>query len=113
MDNLFANRHDIKLRHADDAIKIMESGLPGMIFTLNDIDRNFFNLKNKILGDTFQKFATYRYPVAVILPRDHPFGERVTELAREHSNHNLIRFCTSIEDAKKWMTETLQAMNRD
>lgn len=108
IDDLLASSHHIRLVSADDAISVMESGFPGMIFTLNDIDEDFFDLKNGVLGETFQKFVNYRYPIAVVLPRDHNFGIRVTELAREHSLHTHIRFCSSVEDAKKWMTNTLK-----
>ncbi|MES3016599.1 MAG: DUF4180 domain-containing protein [Bacteroidota bacterium] len=103
IDDLLASKNNITLSTPDDAVRVLETGLPGMIFTMDDISKDFFDLKNGILGDTFQKLANYRYPIAVVLPADHGYGIRVTELAREHSKHSLIRFCQNIEEAKEWM----------
>jgi hypothetical protein len=107
IENLLASRHNLKLSCAEDANEIIGSGLPGVIFTLNEIGKDFFVLKNRILGETFQKLVTYHFPIAVVLQKNHEFGERVTELAREYSKHNCIRFCHTLEDAKQWMTHIL------
>lgn len=107
IDNLLADSHEIILRDAEDAIAVMETGLPGMIFTLADIDSDFFDLKNGQLGDTFQKFVNYRFPIAIVLPEDHSFGLRITELAREHARHSVVRFFVTLADAKNWMTQVI------
>ena len=111
ISNLFASKHRIRLASVDDAFEIIGSGLPGMIFTLDDIDPNFFTLKNQILGDTFQKLINYHFPIAVVLPENHPFGERVTELAREHARHNTIRFCRTLDEAAIWMVDKIRKSN--
>lgn len=113
IENLLASKHGIRLACVDDANEIIGSGLPGVIFTLDDIGKDFFALKNKILGEVFQKLVTYQYPIAVVLPENHGFGDRVTELAREHSRHNCIRFCSTVEDAKLWMAHTLNDKMED
>ncbi|MFA4871015.1 MAG: DUF4180 domain-containing protein [Pedobacter sp.] len=105
VNDLLASKYNIKLSKPEDAITILETGLAGMIFTQNDIGKEFFDLKNGILGETFQKLVNYRFPIAVVLHADHDFGLRVTELAREHSKHPIIRFCQDIEEAKAWMTQ--------
>lgn len=107
IDNLLASKHNLKLNDVSDAIEIIGSGLPGVIFTTDDIGKSFFELKNGILGETFQKIANYQFPIAIVLPINHDFGDRVTELAREHCKHNCIRFCTTIEDAKLWIMQKL------
>ncbi|GAB3923936.1 DUF4180 domain-containing protein [Mucilaginibacter myungsuensis] len=101
--DLLASTHGLQLASTDDAYKILESGLPGVIFTRADIADEFFNLKNGILGEVFQKLINYRFPIVVVLPADHGFGDRITELAREHSRHNGIRFCTTLADAEQWI----------
>lgn len=111
IDNLFANKHGIRLASVDDAFEIIGSGLPGMIFTVDDIDPSFFTLKNQILGNTFQKLINYHFPIAVVLPEDHAFGMRVTELAREHARHNTIRFCRTLEEAVIWMDNKINTCN--
>lgn len=111
VDNLFANKHGIRLTSVNDAFEIIGSGLPGMIFTLDEIDPSFFILKNQVLGETFQKLINYHFPVAVVLPKDHEFGERVTELAREHSRHNTIRFCQTLDEAMIWMDNKIKNRN--
>ncbi len=103
VNNFLASQHKLKLSHAEDAITVMESGMSGMIFTPDDIDEHFFDLKNGLLGETFQKFVNYRFPIAIVLPADHNFGIRVTELAREHARHDVIRFFQDVEEAKAWM----------
>lgn len=107
IEDLLASKHNIQLACVDDANTIIGSGLPGVIFTIDDIGEDFFVLKNRILGETFQKLITYRYPIAIVLPDNHGLGERVTELAREHAVHECVRFCSTLEDAKLWMADTL------
>ena len=107
MKELLASNYGIKLSSENDAITVLETGAPGMIFTINEFGEDFFDLKNGILGGTFQKFANYRFPVAIVLPADHNFGLRVTELAREHAKHSLIRFCTNISEAEQWLNQKL------
>lgn len=107
IEDLLASKHGIKLTCVDDANNIIGSGLPGVIFAIEDIGKDFFVLHNRVLGETFQKLITYHYPIAIVLPENHGFGERVTELAREHSIHNCVRFCSTIEDAELWMVNTL------
>jgi len=106
-ENLLASTNNFKLTGPGDALDVMSRGVKGMIFTLDDIGEDFFDLKNRIAGETFQKFATYNFPVVFVVPADHGLGERVTELAREHKRHNLIRFCETVAEAGDWLTEKL------
>jgi hypothetical protein len=54
------------------------------------------------LGSIFQKLVNYRFTVAIVLPADHGFGPRVTELAREHRHHPVIRFFATLDEAEAW-----------
>lgn len=108
VNDFLASKYNIRLSQPEDAITILETGLAGMIFTMDDIDEKFFDLKNGILGETFQKLVNYRFPIAVVLHADHDFGLRVTELAREHSKHPIIRFCQDIDEAKTWISQVVE-----
>ena len=103
MSNLLAKENNLKLRNLDDAMDILASGLPGCIFTLDDLSNDFFHLSNRVAGEVFQKFVNYNFKAAFILPSNHALGERVTELARDHARHNCIRFFETIEQADMWL----------
>lgn len=105
MSDLLAAKNNFKLCNVDDALDIIGSGLPGCIFTLNDIRSDFFDLKNRIVGNVFQKFANYSFKAAFIIPTDHQLGVRVTELMRDHAAHNCVRFFKTIEEAEKWINK--------
>ena len=83
LNALLAGENGVTLHSTDDALDVMSSGLPGCIFTPEDLHPDFFDLKNGIAGDIFQKFINYNYRVAFVIPADHGYGERVTELMRD------------------------------
>lgn len=103
--SLYASGHNLKLTGVQDVYDIIGSGLPGLIFTMDDLSPVLFNLSNGILRECFQKLVNYRFPIAIVFPETHPYGERITELAREHARHPLIRFCKTNEEAERWMGE--------
>lgn len=105
MKEYLASTYGIKLQSELDAIAVLETGMPGMIFTTTELSHEFFELNNGILGAVFQKFANYRYPVAIVLPANHRYGPRVTELAREHAKHSIIRFCEDTQQAFDWLSQ--------
>ena len=111
MDGLLARDNNLQLNNVDDALSVIGSGLLGCIFTVSELGTDFFDLSNRIAGDVFQKFATYRYPIAIVLPDNHGLGDRVTELAREYAKHNCIRFCTTEDQAQIWLKSVLATEN--
>ena len=104
MISLLAKENGLVLLSTNDALDVLSSGLPGCIFTPGDVHPEFFDLQNGIAGDIFQKFINYGFRVAFVTPPEHGYGERITELMRDHRNHPCVRFFTSIEDATRWLT---------
>ncbi len=100
--NFLAGDNGLGLRSLDDAMNVLSSGLPGCIFTLEDVSPEFFDLRNGLAGEVFQKFVNYKFRVVFVLPPEHGLGERITELAREHRNHPCVRFSTTLEEAEEW-----------
>ncbi len=103
MTSLLASDAGLKLHTEDDALDIMVSGLPACILLPDDLHADFFHLENGILGAVFQKFVNYGFRVALVLPEDHSYGDRVTELVRDHRRHPCIRFFPSVEAAEAWL----------
>ena len=104
MTTLLASAHNLSLQSEADALDVLSSGLAGCIFTPEDVHPEFFDLQNGIAGEIFQKFVNYNFRVAFIVTADHQFGERVTELIRDHSRHPCIRFFETVEAAESWLT---------
>lgn len=103
MSSRLARDHGLRLARPDDVLDVIGSGVERCIFTLDDLPADFFDLKNRLAGEVFQKLVNYRCQVAIIVPADHGLGERVTELAREHAHHPVVRFFPSIEAALAWV----------
>lgn len=97
-----AGDHGLRLAQPDDVLNVIGSGVHRCIFTLDDLPSDFFELKNRMAGEVFQKLVNYQCQVAIVVPADHGLGERVTELAREHARHPVVRFFPSIEAALAW-----------
>lgn len=104
MTSLLASDNNLNLHNETDALDVLSSGLAGCIFTPQDVHPEFFDLQNGIAGEIFQKFVNYNFPVAFIVSADHQFGDRVTELIRDHSRHPSIRFFETVEAAEAWLT---------
>lgn len=98
-----ANDHGLYLDSVSDALAVVGSGLAGCIFTEADVRHDFFDLRNGIAGEVFQKFVNYNLKVAFIVPSDHDYGPRVAELIRDHKMHASVRFFESIEEANSWL----------
>lgn len=105
MSSLIAKEVGIKLHTENDALDLIASGLSACIFTVEDLHPQFFDLRNGIAGAIFQKLVNYRFKIAIILPVDHEFGPRITELVRDHRRHSLIRFFATLEEAEAWIKQ--------
>lgn len=108
MTSLMASDNNLQLRNVDDAMTVLSSGLPGCIFCIDDVSRDFFDLKTGLLGDVFQKFVNYRFRAAFVIPLGHSLGKRVDELMRDHTQHSCIRFFASTQDASDWLRQSLK-----
>lgn len=95
----------VALRAAGDVPGLIGAayGLDGVLLREADLDPAFFDLRTGLLGELFQKCATYRLPVAFVVPDPAAHGERFTELAREHATHPQIRFFREEGTAWAWL----------
>ena len=95
--------HGLCLENEASAMALLSSGLAACIFTEQDLSAEFFDLKNCVAGNVFQKLTNYHFPIAIVLPADHNHGDRVSELALEHRAHPLIRFFETTHEANDWI----------
>lgn len=79
-------------------------GTAGLLVTEADLAPEFFDLRSGLAGELFQKFSNYGLRLALVLPDPKAYGERISELAYEHTSHNLIRFFDSQEAARAWLS---------
>lgn len=78
-------------------------GTAGLVLIETDLSPEFFDLRSGFAGELFQKFTNYKLRVAIVLPDPLAYGERFSELAHEHSSHNMIRFVRSKDEAAAWL----------
>jgi len=102
MKSRLAKDYDLRIDQVDDAMSIISSGVRRCVFTPDELSEDFFDLRTRIAGEVFQKLVNYNCQIAIVVPRDHCYGDRVTELAREHASHPLIRFFETVEEALAW-----------
>lgn len=79
-------------------------GTRGLILTEQELGADFFRLQSGLAGELFQKFVNYRMPLAIVVPDFAAHGPRFQELAREHSDHQIVRCVHSLEDAMAWLS---------
>lgn len=78
-------------------------GSAGLLLTEADLAPEFFDLRSGLAGELFQRCTNYGLRLAIVLPDPRAYGARVSELAYEHTRHNLIRFFESSEAARAWL----------
>ena len=78
-------------------------GADGLLLTEQDLSPEFFDLRTGLAGEAFQKFSNYRVKVALVIADPAAYGKRFSELAYEHTSHNLIRFFQREAEAKAWL----------
>ena len=103
MRSLLASENNLVLRSEEDALNALSAGLAGCIFTTSELGPEFFDLSNGVAGAAFQKFVNYRFPVAIVIPENHAYGIRFTELVRDHRSHPCVRFFSTIDEANRWL----------
>lgn len=101
-ESRLARDHGLRLDRPEDAMRVISSTARPCVFTLEDLSEEFFDLSNRIAGEVFQKLINYHCPVAIVVPPEHGLGDRLTELAREHARHPVIRFFPTLDEALAW-----------
>jgi hypothetical protein len=101
---LVASEAGLSIRSMSDITDALGAtfGFDGLILAQTDLATAFFDLKTGLAGELFQKFQNYKLRLCLIVPEPAGHGERFTELAREHSDHHLIRIVRSRADADAW-----------
>ena len=102
--SLMASDHGFYLQSASDALDVIGSGQAGCIFTETDCVAGFFDLRNGIAGEVFQKFVNYNFQAAFIVPPHHHYGDRVSEMIKDHRSHANVRFFHSAKEAEQWLS---------
>ena len=102
---LVASESGIAIRSVEDipdAIgRCIGSGV--LILTEDDLAPEFFYLRSGFAGELLQKFVNYKIRVAIVVRDPAAYGERFVELAFEHRSHNMIRFVSSVDEARSWL----------
>lgn len=103
MTSLLARDHGLSLHSENDALDILSSGMSGCVFFPEDLHPEYFDLSNQLAGNTFQKFINYGFRIAIVLPVEHGFGDRIDELIHDHRSHPCVRFFNSEREALEWL----------
>jgi hypothetical protein len=82
-------------------------GTAGLILTESDLAPEVFDLKTGLAGELFQKFTNYGLRLILIVLDPERYGDRFTELAREHRSHNSIRIVPAKDEANAWVHELM------
>jgi Domain of unknown function (DUF4180) len=103
---LIASDSGVSVRSFEDISDVIAAGIDaeGVIFTEDDLAKEFFDLRTGLAGEFFQKCMNYGVRLAIVLPDTKAYGERISELAYEHRSHSMIRFVYSINEAKAWLS---------
>jgi len=101
---LIASEAGIAIRTLSDISNAVGAtyGTAGLILTQSDLAPEFFDLKTGLAGELFQKFINYGLRLILIVPNPERYGDRFTELAREHRSHNSIRIVPTKDEANAW-----------
>ena len=102
---ILAAEYNLRVAAMTDIQTLLEAAysVDGVLLLEGDLSPAFFDLRSGIAGELFQKCTNYRLKLALVIPEPASYSERFTELAREHTNHKLIRFFALESDALKWL----------
>jgi hypothetical protein len=105
-DDEHGHARRVILHSRDDISAALMAALDGggLVLLEEDLGPDFFNLRTGLAGELFQKFATYRARLAIVLTGPAAHGERFAELVHEHRRHPTVRFFNSLSDAQQWLT---------
>jgi len=105
MQTLIAADYNLRVDSMPYIQTLLESAYSadGVLLLKGDLSPAFFDLRSGIAGELFQKCTNCRLKLALVIPEPASYSERFTELAREHTNHKLIRFFALESDALKWL----------
>jgi hypothetical protein len=98
---------DFIIRNEQDILDLVtvchENDTNNVMIYEGNFSSDFFDLKTKLAGDLFQKFANYHMRGAAIISFSKIKSERFKELIFECNKGNLFRFFEEKEAAEKWL----------
>jgi len=102
---LVASEAGIPVRSLEDIAELLgrSYGFDGLLLGEAELGPEFFDLRSGLAGELFQKCTNHRLMLALVVPDPAAHGERFAELAFEHRAHRLIRFFSTLEEARKWL----------
>jgi hypothetical protein len=76
----------------------------GLLLDEKDLSADFFDLRTGLAGAVLQKFTNYRARLAIVVADASAYGSSFSELAYEHRTHSAVRFFSSQQLARQWLT---------
>jgi hypothetical protein len=76
----------------------------GLMLDESAFGPDFFDLRTGLAGELFQKFTQYRAKLAIVVADDQSHGVRFGELIFEHRTHPDVRFFSSEQLARQWLS---------
>ena len=76
----------------------------GLLLDESQLGPDFFDLRTGLAGELFQKFSNYRAKLAIVVMDANAHGARFGELVFEHRTHPSVRFFSSEQLARQWLS---------
>jgi len=76
----------------------------GLLLDEKHLSAEFFDLRTGLAGEVLQKFTNYRARLAIVVADASAYGSRFSELIYEHRTHKSVRFFSSEQLARQWLT---------
>ncbi len=76
----------------------------GLMLDESELGGDFFDLRTGLAGEVLQKFTQYRALLAIVVADPNAYGARFSELIHEHRTHRHVRFFTSVQLARQWLS---------
>jgi hypothetical protein len=76
----------------------------GLMLDESELGGDFFDLRTGLAGEVLQKFTQYRALLAIVIPDSNAHGSRFGELIFEHRTHRNVRFFSSEQLARQWLS---------
>ncbi|MEO8061787.1 MAG: DUF4180 domain-containing protein [Pseudomonadota bacterium] len=76
----------------------------GLLLDEKDLSEDFFDLRTGFAGEVLQKFVNYRARLAIVIADSSAYGSRFSELIYEHRTNRSVRFFTSAQLARQWLS---------
>lgn len=93
--------------------RCLEAGVDQLLFPLNSLAAEFFDLSTGLAGEISQKLSTYRIKTAIVVDLGAVPSQRFKEWAGECNRGNEIHFYHEQLSALGWLLEDQQSLRRN